>query len=152
LQFFLDRLNKEEPKFSKINTSSLFDYKLCNRLVCQSCHNYKLVNEKTNLWKFPVPPPNQSDIDTFNEFVENLQDLDMKKAKACEEPEYNVKLEECLNFLRAGDSVSVKCQKCNKNTEFISHNYFKATPKYLMALANRFVLEKWVPKKLNALL
>lgn len=76
----------------------------------------------------------------------------MKKAKACEEPEYNVKLEECLNFLRAGDSVSVKCQKCNKNTEFISHNYFKATPKYLMALANRFILEKWVPKKLNALL
>ena len=54
--------------------------------------------------------------------------------------------------MRAGDSVGVKCQNCNKNTEFISHNYFKTTPKYLMAMANRFILEKWVPKKLNALL
>jgi uncharacterized UBP type Zn finger protein len=48
--------------------------------------------------------------------------------------------------------VSVKCQKCDKNTEFISQNYFKSTPKYLLAVANRFILEKWVPKKLNAIL
>lgn len=54
--------------------------------------------------------------------------------------------------LRAGDSVLTNCLKCNANKEFICHNYFKTTPKYLIALANRFVVEKWVPKKLNAVL
>lgn len=63
-----------------------------------------------------------------------------------------MKFEDCLNLLQAGDNVSVKCSKCDKNTEFISHNYFKSTPKYLIAVANRFVLENWVPKKLNALI
>jgi len=27
-----------------------------------------------------------------------------------------------------------------------------STPKYLLAIPNRFIVEKWVPKKLNALI
>ena len=60
--------------------------------------------------------------------------------------------EESLNILRAGDSIEVKCPKCKINTEFISHNLIKKTPKYLLMVPNRFYLENWVPKKKNALI
>lgn len=83
LQFLLDRLTKEEPKFTNKVTSDIFNYKLTNRLVCQGCQNYKLVDEKTNLWKFPVPPPSKQDIDAFYENVANLKDENIRKAKAC---------------------------------------------------------------------
>ena len=61
-------------------------------------------------------------------------------------------MEECLNIIKEGDHVSVNCPKCQSEKVFQSHHYFKTTPKYLLAIPNRFVLEKWVPKKLNALI
>lgn len=84
LQWLLDRLNKEEPKFVDKKHSELFDYQMCNRLVCVQCGNYKLVNEKTNLWKFPVPPPSSKDVEAFYNYLEGLKDEDLKKAKTCE--------------------------------------------------------------------
>lgn len=61
-------------------------------------------------------------------------------------------MENCLSALKQGDPVSVNCPKCHSEQIFISRHYFKSTPKYLLAVPNRFVLEKWVPKKLNALI
>ena len=46
----------------------------------------------------------------------------------------------------------VNCPKCKDQKVFLSRHYFKTTPKYLLAVPNRFILEKWVPKKLNALI
>ena len=54
--------------------------------------------------------------------------------------------------MRMGDSLYAFCDNCQTNQKFVSQNYFKTTPKYLLTVPNRFVLEKWVPKKLNALL
>ena len=34
----------------------------------------------------------------------------------CEDPDYPLDFSECLNIMRAGDSVDVKCPKCGKNT------------------------------------
>lgn len=76
----------------------------------------------------------------------------MKKAKLCEDPEYDVKLEECLDLLKQGEAVVANCPRCKDQRVFLSRHYFKSTPKYLLAIPNRFVLEKWVPKKLNALI
>ena len=70
----------------------------------------------------------------------------------CEDPEYEVNMNDCINMLKQGDIVSVNCPKCKGQTIFSSRNYFKTTPKYLLAVPNRFVLQNWVPKKLNALL
>lgn len=61
-------------------------------------------------------------------------------------------MQDCLNILKAGEAVSVNCPKCKSEQIFLSRHYFKTTPKYLLAVPNRFVLEKWVPKKLNALI
>lgn len=61
-------------------------------------------------------------------------------------------MNDCLNILRQGEPVSVNCPKCKGEKIFLSKNYFKTTPKYLIAVPNRFVLDNWVPKKLNALL
>ena len=57
-----------------------------------------------------------------------------------------------MNILKQGDAVSVNCPRCNSEKIFMSRNYFKTTPKYLLAVPNRFVLDNWVPKKLNALI
>lgn len=46
----------------------------------------------------------------------------------------------------------VECPNCKDQKVFLSRHYFKTTPKYLLAVPNRFILEKWVPKKLNALI
>lgn len=48
--------------------------------------------------------------------------------------------------------MEAHCPKCGKQTLFRSLQLLKTTPKYLIAVGNRFVLEKWVPKKLNALI
>jgi ubiquitin carboxyl-terminal hydrolase 5/13 len=70
----------------------------------------------------------------------------------CEDPDYPLDFSECLNILRAGDSVEVKCPACAKNTEFISHHYFKSTPKYLMLIPNRFIIKNFMQRKLNAII
>jgi len=48
--------------------------------------------------------------------------------------------------------VQAHCPKCQKLSVFRSFFLFGSSPKYLLAVSNRFVLEKWVPKKLNALI
>lgn len=55
-------------------------------------------------------------------------------------------------MLREGDVVQTHCPKCQKLTVFRSLFLFASSPQYLLAVSNRFVLEKWVPKKLNALI
>ena len=79
-------------------------------------------------------------------------DAETKKSKLCEDPEYDVNMADCLNILKQGDPVSVNCPKCKSEKIFLSRNFFRTTPKYLIAVPNRFVLDNWVPKKLNALL
>jgi hypothetical protein len=40
-------------------------------LVCEGCNGYKLVEAKTNEWKFPVPPPSEEDIEKYYEQLDN---------------------------------------------------------------------------------
>ena len=49
-------------------------------------------------------------------------------------------MNDCINMLKQGDMVSVNCPKCKSEKVFTSKNYFKTTPKYLIAVPNRFVL------------
>jgi len=76
----------------------------------------------------------------------------MKQSKANEEPEYDTTFEQCLALMKEGDVVQANCPKCKKLSTFRSLFLFGSSPKYLVAVSNRFVLEKWVPKKLNALI
>jgi len=69
-----------------------------------------------------------------------------------EEPEYPVKWEDCIKPLKYDSDYNVNCPKCKKNCVFLSRHYLKSTPKYLMIPINRFTLENWVPKKLNAVI
>ena len=55
-------------------------------------------------------------------------------------------------MLLSGDSREAMCPKCQINTEFLSHNYFKTTPKYLLMIPNRFYIEGNAFKKLNAII
>lgn len=68
----------------------LFEFDLCNRLVCEECRNYKLVGERTNVWKLPVVGPTQGEVEAFRQEVESMQDEELRKCKSCEEPEYPV--------------------------------------------------------------
>ena len=145
-----DRLDKEES-FIGESTTKWFNFETVNRLVCQCCGGYKAIKTNTNEWKFPVPPPTEEHIKAFYSKLEN-ENAEMRKAKECEDPEYDLKFEECMNIAKQGDLVSVQCPKCKKECVFMSHNYFQTTPRYLLAVPNRFVVEKWVPKKLNALI
>ena len=54
--------------------------------------------------------------------------------------------------MKEGDAVQANCPKCAKLMTFRSIPLLKTTPKYLIAVADRFVVENWVPKKLNALI
>ena len=54
--------------------------------------------------------------------------------------------------MKQGDAVVAHCPKCKDQRAFVLRHYFKTTPKYLLAIPNRFIVEKWVPKKLNALI
>lgn len=54
--------------------------------------------------------------------------------------------------MRHGDIVEANCPKCKKLSMFRSLNLFKTTPKYLIAVANRFVMDNWSAKKLNAII
>jgi ubiquitin carboxyl-terminal hydrolase 5/13 len=150
LQWVFDRLDKEEPYFGD-STTSHFAFQTVNRLVCEGCNGYKLVAAKTNEWKFPVPPPSPLDIDRYYQQLDS-QSSETRKAKLCEDPEYEVKFQQCLDILKQGDAVVVSCPKCKDQKVFLSRHYFQTTPKYLLAVPNRFILEKWVPKKLNALI
>ena len=55
-------------------------------------------------------------------------------------------------MMRQGDVVEANCPKCKKLSMFRSLHLFKTTPKYLIAVANRFVMDNWSAKKLNALI
>lgn len=70
----------------------------------------------------------------------------------CEDPDYPVNFSECLDLQREGGSVEANCPKCNKNTEFVSHHYFKTCPKYLLMVPNRFVIKNFMQRKLNAII
>jgi ubiquitin carboxyl-terminal hydrolase 5/13 len=150
LQLLFDRLDKEE-QFIGDSTTRNFNFQTLNRLVCEGCNGYKLVEAKTNEWKFPVPLPTQAHIDAYYQKLDQ-EDSETKKAKLCEDPEYDVKMEECLSILKQGEAVVANCEKCKAEKVFHSKHYFKTAPKYLLAIPNRFVVEKWVPKKLNALI
>lgn len=58
LQWVFDRLDKEEPYIGE-STTKLFSFQTVNRLVCEGCNGYKLVDATTNEWKFPISPPSE---------------------------------------------------------------------------------------------
>lgn len=57
----------------------------------------------------PLPKPEH-----IQEYYQQLeqQDSETRKAKLCEDPEYRVKIEECLAILKEGDAVVAHCEKC----------------------------------------
>lgn len=69
----------------------------------------------------------------------------------CEEPDYPVDFEQCLSIMRCGDSLEADCPRCGKS-EFLSHRFFKSTPKYLLLVPNRFVIKNFMERKLNAII
>lgn len=100
LQWVFDRLDKEEP-FIGESTTKNFNFQYVNRMVCTGCNGYKINEVKTNEWKFPVPTPTKEDIEKYYQTLENV-DSETRKAKLCEDPEYDVKMETCLDLLREG--------------------------------------------------
>lgn len=47
LQWFFDKLDKEEPYIGESTTKN-FNFETVNRLVCEGCNGYKIVEAKTN--------------------------------------------------------------------------------------------------------
>jgi uncharacterized UBP type Zn finger protein len=45
-----------------------------------------------------------------------------------------------LDIMKHGDPVVVNCSRCQGEKVFLSRNYFKTTPRYLLAIPNRFIL------------
>lgn len=115
LQWLFDRLEKEEPKYGQV-IPKYFSFEATNQLVCLGCNGVKEINQKTNEWKFPVPPPSQKDLEVYYANLENEKNEELKASKLCEDPDYPLEFGQCLNIMRAGDSVEVKCPKCAKNT------------------------------------
>lgn len=66
-------------------TSELFDFKLVNKLICTGCNGYKLVEQKTNEWKFPVPVPTKQQLEEYAKKLEGESEA-MRKCKSNEEP------------------------------------------------------------------
>ena len=84
--------------------------------------------------------------------MEKEIDPEIKKSKQSQDPEYDVDFKKCLDSLKMGDAVSLNCPECKSEQVFTSKNYFKTTPRYLLSVANRFILDNWVPKKLNPII
>jgi len=49
-------------------------------------------------------------------------------------------MDECLGLLKQGDAVVANCPKCKGEKVFVSKQFFKTTPKYLLAIPNRFIV------------
>lgn len=66
------------------------------------------------------------------------------------EPGTEVPLKACIdNFFADHQLDGLFCQVCNKNSNFTQNKRFKTFPKYLVVVLQRFVLDSWVPKKLE---
>ena len=150
LQYLFDRILKEEEFIPGAHSVSNFDFVSANKLVCMGCQGVKIIENKTNEWKFPVPHPTQPQLDEFYKTLSHEEDDKLREAKKNEEPEYPTTLEKCFQMMEEGDIVEANCPKCQKLSTFRSLNLFKTTPKYLIAVANRFVMDNWSAKKLNA--
>ena len=114
MQWFFDRLEKEEHKYGK-SIPQLFHFTQTNQMVCIQWNGYKQINENTNEWKVPVPPPTQADLDIFYHGLENEKNEELKKSKLCEEPDYPLDFKECISILQGGDSLQANCPKCGKS-------------------------------------
>lgn len=61
-----------------------------------------------------------------------------------------VPLSACLDVFFADHALDgLFCAVCQKNSDFTENKRFKTFPKYLMVVLQRFVLDQWVPRKLE---
>ena len=66
------------------------------------------------------------------------------------EKEYDVDFAEIINDFLKGENLEMSCSKCNKNTITSIQYYIKEFPKYLIMPIQRFILDNWVPTKIQA--
>ncbi|KRX02624.1 UBA-like protein [Pseudocohnilembus persalinus] len=158
-QHFLQFIQKQEKQFKLGDSTEVFKFKSSNRLQCTSCNGVKYIENQAQELKIPVRSPNEQEMAQILE-ENKLRAERMRKAEEehkevtvnVEDPEYNVDFQECAEAYFEGDSVEVNCPVCKKNTMFTSQTYCKTLPDYLIVPVQRFVLENWQPKKLNALI
>lgn len=87
-QHLLSKFTKQEKAKKLTETAKVFDFKMVNKLVCVECNGYKLIEQETNQWKFPVPLPTKQQVQLHEAKMKNETD-EVRKTKENEEAEYD---------------------------------------------------------------
>jgi ubiquitin carboxyl-terminal hydrolase 5/13 len=99
------------------------------RLQCLGCHYVKYSEQVESELTLQAPVPSNAEAGT------------------------QVALQDCLNVFFADHEIDgLHCPVCNKNTTHRQTKRFKTFPRHLVVVLQRFVLDNWVPKKLEVLL
>jgi ubiquitin carboxyl-terminal hydrolase 5/13 len=130
LQYMLDML---DTVLSQPKIGSKFEFMLDMRVECTQCHSVSYREEKSAGLSLPVPAqalPRQQPQD----------DVEYK----------DVTMKQCLDTYGQAEAIEgFRCSGCHKNVTAMKRTRFKTFPSVLVMHMRRFVLENWVPKKLN---
>lgn len=130
LQYLLKTVEmKERP--NGVDPTSLFKFRLQQKLKCQSCGGVRISTVDQSLVNVPVPQRK-------------------REAEVDAEPGYaEVAFEECMDLMTAPDYVEFHCPRCQK-TEIGAKTFsFDTFPDVLALQLERFKVENWVPRKLG---
>ena len=125
LTYLLEKLKKEEKKFTKFNPLKLFEFDMETRIECNDCHSVKYNSTRT--WFLSL---SLSDWQKRNE-----------ETSKCT-------MDELLSKFLAPETVELNCPECKKQTFWTKTQRVQNYPKYLIIVFQRFVYNI-VPMKLE---
>ena len=132
LEFFLKQLEQKERPL-QLSTTSNMDFIVTERLQCSQCQKVRLRDVTYSSLQLPVPATAAG----VNEKGETTY--------------LPVELDACFASIRIEEGVDgFRCPNCNNQPVVaMKSQRLKTFPPVLILHAQRFVLENWVPKKLN---
>ncbi len=137
LQYFLKQVQQKE-KINQKDPTSGFSFKQEEKLQCLGCQRVKYSVQQTAelSLSIPVGPPR---------IIENN---DAKKTKHKEYEQ--VKLEECFaDWLKPIELADYRCAHCGSRQKALKQTRFLTFPETLVLHMRRFVMDGWVPEKLD---
>lgn len=117
-----------------------FRFVMEQRLQCLSCKKVRYSTDEQDNVSIPVPIEKLPSREIISPDGEKTDSVD----------EYReVTLKECLDSFTAEEIVELSCPACGSKDGFSKRSLFKTFPEVLAVNARRFVIDNWVPKKVD---
>ena len=128
---FIQYLLSFMDKYDTAKPSKSFEMSLSHRLECNECHHVGYSKEDSSGITIPL-------------------DIDISAEALKENSETSTLVSQCISKYSADEVIDdFKCPVCQKIVKATRQSRFTRFPKYLIMQMNRFILENWIPKKLN---